>query len=183
MTLDKSPLRRAGREEKGSRDWDLGYCDIGGYEEKPVNKSKEAPRARREENQEIAASWSRGRRVYPEGETPTVAESLRGQTSSLPGFSPGAWHFACLHLCPLLITLPRSQLPCPCWASSLGPVRIRRAQHLLDRRLSNKQKVDEGLQGLRIHLPIQGMLIWSLVREDSTCPGSTKPVHHSYWAP
>lgn len=45
MTLDKSPLRRAGREEKGSRDWDLECCDIGGYEEKPVNKSKEAPRA------------------------------------------------------------------------------------------------------------------------------------------
>ena len=36
------------------------------------------------------------------------------------------------------------------------------------------------VQGLRIHLPVQGTLIGSLVREDSTCLGSTKPTHHSY---
>ena len=27
-----------------------------------------------------------------------------------------------------------------------------------------------------------GTQVWSLVQEDSTCRGATKPVHHSYWA-
>ena len=37
-------------------------------------------------------------------------------------------------------------------------------------------------QWLRIHLPMQGTWIWSLVQEDPTCHGATKPVHHNYWA-
>ena len=36
--------------------------------------------------------------------------------------------------------------------------------------------------GLRLHLPMQGTQIWSLVSEDPTCCGATKPVHHNYWA-
>ena len=35
---------------------------------------------------------------------------------------------------------------------------------------------------LRIHLPMQGTQVWALVREDPTCRGATKPVHHNYWA-
>ena len=35
---------------------------------------------------------------------------------------------------------------------------------------------------LRIRLPMQGTWVWSLVQEDPTCRGATKPVHHNYWA-
>ena len=37
------------------------------------------------------------------------------------------------------------------------------------------------VQWLRIHLPMQGTRVWSLVQEDPTCCGATKPVHHNYW--
>ena len=37
-------------------------------------------------------------------------------------------------------------------------------------------------QWLRIHLPVQGTQVQALVREDPTCHGATKPVHHNYWA-
>ena len=35
---------------------------------------------------------------------------------------------------------------------------------------------------IRIHLPMQGTQIWSLVQEDPTCHGATKLMSHSYWA-
>ena len=35
---------------------------------------------------------------------------------------------------------------------------------------------------LRICLEMQGTPVQSLVWEDSTCPGATKPVHPNYWA-
>ena len=37
-------------------------------------------------------------------------------------------------------------------------------------------------QWLRIHLPVQGAWVWSLVWENPTCHGTTKSVHHNYWA-
>ena len=37
-------------------------------------------------------------------------------------------------------------------------------------------------QWLRICLPTQGTQVRALVREDPTCHGATKPVHHNYWA-
>ena len=37
-------------------------------------------------------------------------------------------------------------------------------------------------QWLRIHLPMLDTRVWSLVREDPTCCGATKPVSHNYWA-
>ena len=33
------------------------------------------------------------------------------------------------------------------------------------------------VQRIGIHLPMQGTQVQSLVREDSTCGGATKPVH------
>ena len=39
-----------------------------------------------------------------------------------------------------------------------------------------------GIQWLRIHLPMQGTWVLSLVWEDSTCHGATKLIGHSYWA-
>ena len=38
------------------------------------------------------------------------------------------------------------------------------------------------VQWLRICLPMQGTQVWSLVWEDPTCCGATKPVCHSYWS-
>ena len=35
-------------------------------------------------------------------------------------------------------------------------------------------------QWLRIRLPMQGTRVQALVREDPTCHGATKPVHHNY---
>ena len=35
-------------------------------------------------------------------------------------------------------------------------------------------------QRLRICLPMQGTWVRALVREDPTCHGATKPVHHNY---
>ena len=37
-------------------------------------------------------------------------------------------------------------------------------------------------QWLRICLPMQGTQVQSLVQEDPTCYGATKPVCHNYWA-
>ena len=38
------------------------------------------------------------------------------------------------------------------------------------------------LQGIRINLPMQGTRVWSLVWEDPTCLGATRPLSHNYWA-
>ena len=38
-------------------------------------------------------------------------------------------------------------------------------------------------QWLRIRLPMQGTQVQSLVREDTTCHGTTKPMRHNYWGP
>ena len=38
------------------------------------------------------------------------------------------------------------------------------------------------VQWLRIHLAVQGTQVRSLVQEDSTGLGATKPVHHNYGA-
>ena len=40
-----------------------------------------------------------------------------------------------------------------------------------------------GVQWLRIHLPMQGTWVHTLVREHSTGLSATKPVRHSYWSP
>ena len=37
-------------------------------------------------------------------------------------------------------------------------------------------------QWLGIRLPMQGTWVRSLVQEDPTCHGATKPVRHNYWA-
>ena len=37
-------------------------------------------------------------------------------------------------------------------------------------------------QWLRIRLPMQGTRVRALVQEDPTCHGTTKPMHHNYWA-
>ena len=36
--------------------------------------------------------------------------------------------------------------------------------------------------GWRVHLPIQGTWVQTLIRKDSTCHRATKPMPHNYWA-
>ena len=36
------------------------------------------------------------------------------------------------------------------------------------------------VQWIRVHLPVQGTSVQSLVQEDSTCRRATKPVYHNY---
>ena len=47
---------------------------------------------------------------------------------------------------------------------------------------SNKTGTCLVVQWLRIPLPTQGTRVLSLVREDPTCHGATKPMRHNYWA-
>ena len=38
-------------------------------------------------------------------------------------------------------------------------------------------------QRMRIRQPVQRTWVWSLVQEDSTCLGATKPTWHNFWSP
>ena len=40
-----------------------------------------------------------------------------------------------------------------------------------------------GLHWLRICLPMQKTLVWSMVQEDPTCRRATKPMHQNFWSP
>ena len=48
--------------------------------------------------------------------------------------------------------------------------------------LSGRKGTSLVAQSLGIHLPVQGTRVWSLVWEDPTCCGATKPMCHNYWA-
>ncbi|KAJ8779945.1 hypothetical protein J1605_012114 [Eschrichtius robustus] len=45
-----------------------------------------------------------------------------------------------------------------------------------------RHKITLVVQWLRIHLPVQGTRVRSLVPEDPTCHGATKPMRHNYRA-
>ena len=50
---------------------------------------------------------------------------------------------------------------------------------------TNEQKLLEDFPGgavVKKRLPVQGIRVRALVREDPTCCGATKPVRHHYWA-
>ena len=44
------------------------------------------------------------------------------------------------------------------------------------------RKAPQVVHWLRIHLPMQGTQVQSLVWKDPTCHVTTKPVYHNYWA-
>ena len=46
--------------------------------------------------------------------------------------------------------------------------------------LGNTSRASLVAQWLRIHLPMQGTRVRALVREDPTCHGAAKPMHHDY---
>ena len=54
--------------------------------------------------------------------------------------------------------------------------------HNLKKIFFKKRQVGASLvaQWLRIPLSMQGTRVRALVREDPTCRGATKPVHHNY---
>ena len=51
-----------------------------------------------------------------------------------------------------------------------------------ERSQGRKRKAGDfpGAQWLRLRLPMQGTRVRALVREDPTCRGATKPMHHNY---
>ena len=53
-------------------------------------------------------------------------------------------------------------------------------ESLLSKKADNR--ISLVVQWLRIRLPLQGIWVWNLVQEDSTCHRATMPMHHSYWA-
>ena len=55
---------------------------------------------------------------------------------------------------------------------------------LLEKQFNEHRSLRASLvvQWLRIRLPMQGTWVRAPVREDPTCRGATKPVHHNYWA-
>ena len=58
-------------------------------------------------------------------------------------------------------------------------LQIRSPRH---KNLRNFSRTSLVAQWLRIRLPMQGTWVRTLVREDPTCRGATKPVCHNYWA-
>ena len=64
------------------------------------------------------------------------------------------------------------------------PARERVESKLAEMRSEGLIKIPLGTslvaQWIRIHLPMQGTWVRSLVREDSTCCGAAEPMHHSY---
>ena len=51
---------------------------------------------------------------------------------------------------------------------------------IIDIHTKKKKRTSLVAQWLRIHLPMQGIRVRSLVLEDPACRGVTKPVHHNY---
>ena len=51
-----------------------------------------------------------------------------------------------------------------------------------ENQLRRKMGTSLVVQWLRVHLPMQGTQVPTLVWEDPTCREATKPVHHNYWA-
>ena len=70
------------------------------------------------------------------------------------------------------------------WNLCILPVGRENGAGVLENTLAVIQKVKHRTslvaQWLRIRLPMQGTRVRALVREDPTCRGATKPVHHNY---
>ena len=69
------------------------------------------------------------------------------------------------------------------WVPSLVP-KIPHASRPENQNIKKKKRIRASLvaQRLRIHLPIQETGVRSLIHEDPTCQGATKPMPHNYWA-
>ena len=73
------------------------------------------------------------------------------------------------------------------WHTQGGKFRLHRLKRLISRNLwthvrNTRRGTSLVVQWMRICLPVQGTLVWSLVWEDFTYHGATKPVRHNYWA-
>ena len=87
-------------------------------------------------------------------------------------------------LCPMPLTTPLSWLSPLTYprTSTLSPAFIIRSMSTYWALSRTRLGSSLVAQWLRIRLPMQGTQVWSLVREDPTCHGATKPMHHNYWA-
>ena len=68
------------------------------------------------------------------------------------------------------------ELPCDPAIPTLG-IYPKKTKTLIRNAVSRTSLV---AQWLRIHLPMQGTRVQALVREDPTCRGAAKPMHHNY---
>ena len=61
-------------------------------------------------------------------------------------------------------------------------IKATKRHHVTSTRTALIKKTGTSLvaQWLRIRLPMQGTQVRALVREDPTCRGATKPMHHNY---
>ena len=126
--------------------------------------------------------------------------SSAASSSRKPSWIPAGWvrPLTCAQGCPISVL---TSLCCTCWVCIwIGPQCVSRVQHSVgvmkrdgvytgNGRISlskmNKNKQTRSslvVQWTRICLLKQGTWVQSLVQEDSTCQGATKPVHHYYQA-
>ena len=85
----------------------------------------------------------------------------------------------------------RNNFNCSCYLVSQATENLSCGDHNFSRKKwklimrdekENSLRTSLVAQWLRIRLPVQGTQVRALVREDPTCRGATKPVHHNYWA-
>ena len=64
----------------------------------------------------------------------------------------------------------------------MGPIKLKSFSIAKENIHKTKRQPGTSLvvQWLRIRLPMQGTWVRSLVQEDPTCRGATKPVRHNY---
>ena len=67
-----------------------------------------------------------------------------------------------------------------CWCRSCSKLSRKSSQN--NQLIKGATGTSRVAQWLRIHLSMQGTQVPSLVWEDLTSRGATKPVHHNYWA-
>ena len=102
-------------------------------------------------------------------------ETLPLQPTLQPGhawFGPGIPSVKTFRL--ILFLMKDSFLPSTLWTRMPSPIHCSSQNCIFGTSLV--------AQRLRIHLPTQGTRVPSLVWEDPTCRGATKPMCHNYWA-
>ena len=63
----------------------------------------------------------------------------------------------------------------------VGNISIKSWEKTIGTKLKDRFRASLVVQWLRIRLPMQGTRVRTLVWEDPTCRGATKPMRHSYW--
>ncbi|KAJ8784376.1 hypothetical protein J1605_008309 [Eschrichtius robustus] len=80
----------------------------------------------------------------------------------------------------LLSLCSRAREPQLLKPTRLEPVLRNKRSHRNEKPTHRNEVTSPVVQWLRIRLPMQGTWVRSLVQEDLTCHGATKPVRHNY---